>query len=117
MPTVYVKKGRGKPRELRTLVIVEEMPDSRVRLSPMAVPDLVCWIDALRARWDKVARMTLSGYKGKERERRKAQILAAKARCAVYDEVAQSMHETIANEAYQAARHQWQEGLSTAAKE
>lgn len=75
--------------------IIQAMPGGRARIDPSARQGLMNWVFAVRSRWDKLSRMTLRGYKGADRDRRKAQIEYANRMVEVCDTFTDSLFGTL----------------------
>jgi hypothetical protein len=90
--------------------IVQVMPGRKLRLDPSVIPDLVSWLVCRSARWETVARMTLRGLKGHDRESRKGLIRYAKLALSVVQTLINNSLEQWPIDEHESALRIWRMG-------
>lgn len=91
---------------------IQAMPNHRARLNPGIVRDVSCYVWAFAARYRTEARMTLSGYRGVQRARRKGQIQRARMMVRLIDDLIRALVETVDLRDVDAAVREWESALA-----
>lgn len=92
------EKRKRKPvgyAPLKAPPLIQVYPEHRARIDPTVIPDLSCALLTMRRKYERQARMTLSGLKGVDRERRKGQIRWARGVVQAYDLILREMCDTF----------------------
>lgn len=97
----------------RMAELVQHLPQHRARINPAHLPELVCYIVAIRDEYDKAARMTLHGLKGVQRNRRKGQIDWARTMVRAIDAIIERFGQTVDLRLVDQAR----EGIASASRD
>lgn len=86
---------------------LQHLPEGRLRWHPEARGALICWVLTIRERYDRQARLTLRGLKGKARERRRGLRKWGRMMCRALDALILTFNETIDMGAYDAHCQGW----------
>lgn len=91
--------------------LVQVLPDQRARIDPSVVPQLTCYLLAIRERYENQSRETLSGKTGRSRQMAQGRIAYAQCMCEAIDALTRTFYEVIDLRAYDRARDEWEAQL------
>lgn len=114
MAKAYVRRVPRRSEMDGPYKLIQEMPEHRARIDPLAIPDVACIVYAIRAEYDVQARKTWSGLKGRARDNRKAHIRWAKMMRAACDALTMRLMATVDLRLVDEARREFLSGLVAA---
>jgi hypothetical protein len=91
--------------------LVQVMSDQMARIDPTVVPQLTCYLLALRERHERQARETLTHRTGRSRAIQQGRIAWAQCMCEALDAIMASLYQTIDLRAYDRAQAEYQRML------
>lgn len=86
--------------------LLQHMPEMRTRVNPALRSQLRVWLRAQARQWLSMSRMTLTGLKGTERERRRAQIAYAKNCLSAVQQLIARVSETVSRREVEDAKEE-----------